>query len=155
MPDVAPPSLPLPQLYHLGGHLGVVHRRIQRAEEARLAHHRVSPAQARLIRTLARLGRPLQMSELAAALDIVPRSVTSVVDELEPMGLVVRQRGDGDGRQVFVSLTDDGHATVAELVDLHGASVAAVLGDLAPHEIAMLADLLGNVAHGPDHGSMR
>ena len=155
MSDAAPPSIPLPQLYHLGGHLGVVHRRIQRAEEARLAQHRVSPAQARLIRTLARLGRPLQMSELAAALDIVPRSVTSVVDELEPMGLVVRQRGDGDGRQVFVSLTDDGQAIVSELVDLHGASVATVLGGLASHEIATLADLLGRVAHAPDRDSPR
>jgi DNA-binding MarR family transcriptional regulator len=146
-------STPLDEraLYHLGGHLGVVHRRIQRADEALLASHQLSPAQARAIRTLARAGQPMQMGELATRLDVVPRSATSVVDELEPLGLVTRQREPNDGRRVLVSLTDRGGALAPQLVDIHGSAVASVLGELTATEVRTLAILLDRVAHGPAH----
>lgn len=137
-------------LYHLGGHLAVAHRRIQRADEASLVPHGLSCAQARVIRSLARRDRPVQMSELASILDIVPRSVTSVIDELEPMGLVERRPDPADRRAVNVVLTRRGAAISPTLQDLHGRCVASVLSPLSPQEIVVLGDLLQRVAHTPD-----
>ena len=127
----------------------MVHRRIQRADEVLLEQHRLTSAQARAVRTLGRAGKPLLMSELAARLDVVARSATSLVEELEPMGIVARRRGTADARQVLVALTERGDALLPELVDRHGRAVAGVLEGLDDAEIAVLADLLGRVAHGP------
>lgn len=137
-------------LYHLGGHLAVAHRRIQRADEVALLPSGLTCAQARAVRSLARLDRPLPMSELAAVLDIVPRSATSVIDELEPMGLVERHPDPADGRRVLVKLTEHGQALSPALRDTHGRAVASVLAPLSQAEIAVLADLLQRVAHTPD-----
>ncbi len=136
-------------LHHLGGHLAVVHRRAQRADEASLAEHGLTCAQARVIRSLARLGRPLQMSELASVLDIVPRSVTSVIDELGPMGLVDRRPDPADRRAVQVDLSERGRQLSPMLRNLHGRAVAAVLTPLSADEIVLLGDLLRRVAHTP------
>ncbi|MCU1367151.1 MAG: MarR family transcriptional regulator [Ilumatobacteraceae bacterium] len=147
-------SAPLDEnaLYHLGGHLAVVHRRVQRADEVSLHTHGVTSAQARVIRSLARLDRPLQMSELASMLDIVPRSVTSVIDELEPMGLVERRPDPTDRRAVQVALTARGAALSPTLQDLHGRCVASVLTPLTAEEIVVLGDLLQRLAHTPADG---
>jgi DNA-binding MarR family transcriptional regulator len=134
-------------LHHLGGHLAVVHRRIQRADETMLRPHDLSAAQARAIRSLGRLDRPVLMSELAAVLDIVPRSATSLVDDLEPKGLVQRRPDASDGRSVRVSLTRRGRATLPTLRDLHGQAVATALAPLSGEETVLLADLLRRVAH--------
>lgn len=54
-------------------------------------------------------GSAVTMSELAESLGRANHTVTHLVDRLEPRGLVTRSREDGgDGRRVFVSLTDTG-----------------------------------------------
>ncbi len=136
-------------LSHVGGHLAVVHRRIQRADEAALRPVGLSAAQARALRSLARLDRPLQMGELAAILDIVPRSATSVIDELEPMGLVRRSAAKNDGRCVHIELTAKGRRLSVTLRELHGRAVSEVLGPLDAADIAVLDDILRRVAHTP------
>jgi DNA-binding MarR family transcriptional regulator len=123
---------------------------MQRADEQALEPVGLTCAQARVIRSLARLDRPLQMGELASVLGIVPRSATSVVDELEPMGLVERHPASADRRGVQVDLTAQGRAVSPELRDLHGRAVASVLTPLSVDEIAILADLLRRVAHTPE-----
>ena len=59
------------------------------------ANHDLGPlgvtwAQVRALRTVARCGGPVRMSELADRLGIARRSATSVVDELVERGLVGR-----------------------------------------------------------------
>ena len=58
----------------------------------------VTHGQFRVLRTLDHAEQPLRLSELAARLGIVPRSATSVVDDLEAAGLVARQPDPHDRR---------------------------------------------------------
>ena len=68
----------------------------------------VTHGQFRVLRTLDRAERPLRLSELAAQLGIVPRSATSVVDDLESAGLLARQPDPNDRRATLVALTPAG-----------------------------------------------
>jgi DNA-binding MarR family transcriptional regulator len=62
----------------------------------------------RAIRRIAR--RPMSMSELAAALNTDPPNATTVVDELEKLGLAQRQPHPTDGRAKVVTATRKGVA---------------------------------------------
>jgi len=50
----------------------------------------VTPAQSRLLRTLAHWETPPRMADLAERLEVVPRAVTTLVDGLEASGKVRR-----------------------------------------------------------------
>ena len=89
-------------------------RRLRRGSTTQLAPLGLTYAQARVLRLVAADGRPLRMADLAAALDVVPRSVTTMVDALEAAGLVARQPTPatalGPGR-----LSDDGRRLLDRL----------------------------------------
>jgi DNA-binding MarR family transcriptional regulator len=80
-------------------------RRQRRASKADLD---VTHGQLRLLRTLDHADRALRLSELAHQLGIVPRSATSVVDDLEAAGLVARKPDPNDRRATLVDLTPAG-----------------------------------------------
>jgi len=63
---------------------------IRRASMAGLAPLNLTPAQSRALRTISRAESPIRMGELAAALGVVPRSATDLVDALQGAGLVER-----------------------------------------------------------------
>jgi DNA-binding MarR family transcriptional regulator len=66
-----------------------------------------------------RLGtQPMIMRQLADALAYDPSTITGVVDRLQDRGLVQRERQAGDRRAWALALTDAGHATRIELLDL-------------------------------------
>src|SRR5437762_12268297 len=75
----------------------------------------VTHGQFRVLRTLDHAEQPLRLSELAARLGIVPRSATSVVDDLEAAGLVARQPDPHDRRATLVDLTPDGRQILTSL----------------------------------------
>jgi DNA-binding MarR family transcriptional regulator len=68
----------------------------------------ISFGRARTVRRLAR--RPMSMGELAAALGIDPPNATTVVDDLEELGLVRRRPHPTDGRAKLVEATRKGKA---------------------------------------------
>ena len=68
----------------------------------------LTAAQARVIRFLEGIGHPVRMADIAAALEVVPRTATSMVDGLETAGLVARAIDPHDRRSILVSLTDEG-----------------------------------------------
>jgi DNA-binding MarR family transcriptional regulator len=85
---------------------GIV-RRQRRASKENLGGT-VTHGQFRVLRTLDSAGRALRLSELANQLGIVPRSATSVVDDLEAAGLVARNPDPDDRRATLVDLTPAG-----------------------------------------------
>jgi DNA-binding MarR family transcriptional regulator len=99
-------------------------------------------AQARVLRLVAAGGRPLRMADLAAQLDVVPRSVTTMVDALEAAGLVARHADPGDRRSVLVALTDDGRRLLDGLEAARRDSADDVFGSLDPAQRHHLLDLL-------------
>ncbi|KQW14843.1 MULTISPECIES: MarR family transcriptional regulator [Streptomyces] len=106
-------------------------RRVHRIQKRQL-HERglgVTPAQSRLLRTLAHWETPPRMADLAERLEVVPRAVTTLVDGLEASGKVRRVPDPANRRVIRIELTDDG---VKVLQELHAARRAAAEEILAP-----------------------
>lgn len=102
----------------------------------------LSPARHRLLRTAARTPEPQRQTTLAAALDIVPRSVTSLVDDLEAAGLVERLPDPTDRRATLVAVTAEGRAVLAEADRQRRRHAEELLARLEPGEQAELLRLL-------------
>src|ERR1041385_1063560 len=75
-------------------------RRVHRIQKRHLEQRDlgVTPAQSRLLRTLAHYGSPPRMTDLAERLEVVPRAVTTLVDGLEAGGKVRRGAGPAHRR---------------------------------------------------------
>src|ERR1700674_1019071 len=78
--------------------------RLRRGEAKELAPVGVTVGQARVLSVLAD-HEPMRMADLAASLEIVPRSVTSMIDSLVAAGLVDRDADPQDRRSVLVAPT--------------------------------------------------
>ena len=63
-------------------------RRVHRIQKRHLLERGlgITPAQSRLLRTLAHYDSPPRMADLAERLEVVPRAVTTLVDGLETSG---------------------------------------------------------------------
>lgn len=101
-----------------------------------------TPGQQRLLRALRNAGEPRRPGELAAALDVAARSVTSKVDQAEADGLVRRVADPRDRRATLVELTDAGRAALAEFWSRRQAGAATRLERLEPAEREQLLGLL-------------
>ncbi|MEV4263848.1 MarR family transcriptional regulator [Kribbella sp. NPDC049584] len=106
----------------------------------------VTHGQFRVLRTLDRADRALRLSELAAQLGIVPRSATSVVDDLEAAGLVERQPDPHDRRATLVDLTPDGRQILNTLREKRRDVMVSQLSRLTDAEQQTLARLLQRLA---------
>ena len=118
-------------------------RRLRRGSSAQLAPLGLTYAQARVLRLVGEAGRPLRMADLATQLDVVPRSVTTMVDALEAAGLAGRHADPGDRRSVLVSLTPAGRRLLDGLEEARRGSAEAVFGGLAAAQRTELLGLLG------------
>jgi DNA-binding MarR family transcriptional regulator len=106
----------------------------------------VTHGQFRVLRTLDRADRALRLSELAAQLGIVPRSATSVVDDLEAAGLVERQPDPHDRRATLVDLTPNGRQILNTLREKRRDVMVSQLSRLTDTEQQTLAHLLQRLA---------
>ncbi|MFI5695537.1 MarR family winged helix-turn-helix transcriptional regulator [Kribbella sp. NPDC051586] len=106
----------------------------------------VTHGQFRVLRTLDRADRTLRLSELAAQLGIVPRSATSVVDDLEAAGLVERQPDPHDRRATLVDLTPNGREILNTLREKRRDVMVSQLSRLTPAEQQTLTQLLQRLA---------
>jgi DNA-binding MarR family transcriptional regulator len=103
----------------------------------------VSFGRARAVRRLAR--KPMSMGELAAALGIDPPNATTVVDDLEDLGLVRRRPHPTDRRAKLVEATRKGQDMARHADEILGTPPEA-LGALAPEDLETLRRILGTVA---------
>jgi DNA-binding MarR family transcriptional regulator len=108
----------------------------------------VTHGQFRVLRTLDNADQPLRLSELAARLGIVPRSATSVVDDLEAAGLVERQPDPNDRRATLVDLTPDGRQILTTLREKRRDVMVSQLARLTPADQQTLIQLLQRLADG-------
>lgn len=124
----------------------LVARRLRRAARADLDPLGVTAAQVRALRVVADAADGIRMRDLAERLDIVRRSATSVVDELEAEGLVVRRADPADRRGVVVAATPAGRRLLGDVAARRRAASRQVLGALDGDELAALRALLAKVA---------
>ncbi|PZR51912.1 MarR family transcriptional regulator [Xylanimonas oleitrophica] len=114
--------------------------------DAAASREGVTPGQTRLLRVLARAEGPLRAVDLATALDVAPRSVTSKVDQAEAEGHVRRLPDPQDRRVRLVELTDAGRDALRRVWAERRRGAATRLERLAPAEREELVRLLRAVA---------
>lgn len=127
--------------------------RIRRSSSAGLAPLQMTPAQSRALRVVARSENPIRMGDIAARLDVVPRSATGLVEALETAGLVERTVDPANRRSVLVSLSEQGAGILREMAQARAAAAEVVFGVLDPAERARLAALLHRVVAVSDDRS--
>ncbi|MFF6801882.1 MarR family transcriptional regulator [Streptomyces sp. NPDC012616] len=119
-------------------------RRVHRIQKHHLQQSGlgVTPAQSRLLRTLAHCDAPPRMADLAARLEVVPRAVTTLVDGLEASGKVRRAPDPTNRRVIRIELTDDGRAALRELQGAKRSAAEEILDPLTDLERQVLSGLL-------------
>lgn len=81
-------------------------------------------------------------STLSAALQFGHATITNIVDRLEADGLVTRQRGSRDKRQIILQATDAGRDTLARAPDLLQTRFSQGYAALPAWEQAMILSAL-------------
>jgi DNA-binding MarR family transcriptional regulator len=100
------------------------------------------------MRALRRIaGRPMSMRELAGLLGVDPPNLTTVVDDLERLGLVERRAHPTDRRIKLVAATAAG-ATLAQQAEEILRQPPAGLAELPDDDLETLARILSRVGPG-------
>ncbi|MFD0313405.1 MarR family winged helix-turn-helix transcriptional regulator [Streptomyces flavalbus] len=125
-------------------------RRVYRIQKRHLERHElgITPAQSRLLRTLAHFGSPPRMADLAARLEVVPRAVTTLVDALEAGGRVRRVPDPANRRVIRIELTDEGHRALRELHAARRSAAEEILAPLTEEQRGVLGGLLDTLVDG-------
>ena len=125
-------------------------RRVHRIQKRHLERRElgITPAQSRLLRTLAHYGSPPRMADLAERLEVVPRAVTTLVDGLEANGKVRRVPDPANRRVIRIELTDDGRAALRELRAARRSAAEEILAPLGDAQREALGELLDTLIDG-------
>jgi DNA-binding MarR family transcriptional regulator len=116
--------------------------RLRTYVDAQLRGHGLSVPRLRLLRALATAVEPLRMRDLGDALNVAPRTVTSLVDALEREGLVARVRHPTDRRAYLLALTGLGRTVHTRAEEIDRAALATATSGLNAPQRAQLLDLL-------------
>ncbi|MET7935849.1 MarR family transcriptional regulator [Streptomyces sp. NPDC005322] len=126
-------------------------RRLHRSQKRYMEPLGITPAQSRLLRTVAHGEQPPRMADLAQRLEVVPRAVTTLVDALEAHGSVRRVPDPTNRRVVRVELTDAGRATLRALRDARRSAAEDILAPLSEQQREVLGELLDTLSGAPGH----
>ncbi|MFF4395182.1 MarR family winged helix-turn-helix transcriptional regulator [Streptomyces sp. NPDC001480] len=129
-------------------------RRVHRIQKHHLEQRDlgITPAQSRLLRTLAHYGSPPRMADLAERLEVVPRAVTTLVDGLEASGRVRRVADPTNRRVTRIELTDAGRQALEELRGARRSAAREILAPLTDEQREVLGDLLDTLVDGAAAG---
>ncbi|GAA4787607.1 hypothetical protein GCM10023220_09910 [Streptomyces ziwulingensis] len=116
----------------------------------------ITPAQSRLLRTLAHYASPPRMADLAESLEVVPRAVTTLVDGLEAAGKVRRVPDPANRRVIRIEITDEGRMALGELHRARRSAAEEILAPLTTEQRVVLGGLMDTLVDGSaadHHGS--
>lgn len=102
----------------------------------------LTPSQYNVLRILRGEGQPLPILEVADRMLAVVPGITGLVDRLEGMGLLARERSTEDRRVVFVAITAGGLELLAKLDEPVAELHRRLIGHLSPAELQELSRLL-------------
>ncbi|AJP00847.1 MarR family transcriptional regulator [Streptomyces cyaneogriseus subsp. noncyanogenus] len=125
-------------------------RRVHRIQKRHLEQRDlgITPAQSRLLRTLAHYASPPRMTDLAQRLEVVPRAVTTLVDGLETAGKVRRVPDPANRRVIRIELTPDGRTALRELHRARRSAAEEILAPLTDAQRTVLGGLLDTLVDG-------
>ncbi|MFF5290638.1 MarR family winged helix-turn-helix transcriptional regulator [Paractinoplanes globisporus] len=134
----------------IGQLLAGAHKRAARAFARSLEPLGIDGRLFGVLNTLGRLG-PATQARLVAELDGDKSTMMRTVDELEAMGLAVRQAVPGDRRARAVALTDEGRARLASARVTADRVAGELFDGLPAADLTALRDLLRAFVRGlPD-----
>lgn len=81
---------------------------------------------------------PLKVSELADILALTSPAITSLTDKLIAAGYVLRERAENDRRVVYTTITEDGHAMIAKIIEDQKELILEFFGMLSEEDIQHL-----------------
>lgn len=118
-------------------------RALRRSSKSELEPFGLTPSQSRALGVVARYGdlHP-RLGDVAARLDIAPRSATEVIDDLQERGLVERAPDPADRRAVTIRLTDEGRALRDRIEQARAKRGDEFFGHLSAAQRDTLRDLL-------------
>ncbi len=102
----------------------------------------LTPSQYNVLRILRGEGTPLPILEVADRMVAAVPGITGLIDRLEGMGLLARERSTEDRRVVFVAITPRGLDLLARLDEPVAALHKRLLGHMSPQELRQLIDLI-------------
>lgn len=115
-----------------------------------LKQYGITPTQYNVLRILRGAGdHGLCRNEVRDRLIAQVPDVTRLLDRLEQMALVVRERDQTDRRMVFTRITRDGLRLLARLDEPVLALHREQLGHMSPRNLRLLIDLLAEARHNP------
>ncbi|MBP2001897.1 DNA-binding MarR family transcriptional regulator [Paenibacillus shirakamiensis] len=88
----------------------------------------------------------MTISEISSGLEVTSPTVTQLINSLETQGLVERRMDQDDRRVVRVTLTDEGHASIAKAREALFGRFDDLIEHLGTQRSEQLADLLEEVA---------
>ncbi len=127
-------------------------RRLDQWYDRQLADIDVSTGEWAVLSELARSGEdsPLTPSQLAAAANVAPSSMTHRLDRMVERGLLTRSPDPANRTRVLVQLSDAGYALYAAAIRESDLVEADLLESLTAEEVEQLAELLDKVIAGLD-----
>lgn len=126
-------------------------RTLRRSTIGELEPFGLTPSQSRALGVISRhCDQPPRLGDIAAHLDIAPRSTTEVVDALEERGLVRRSPDPTDRRAMTIVLTDEGRALRRRIGRVRAQKGDEFFGHLTPEQQEQLRSLLEQ-ALAPHH----
>jgi len=125
-------------------------RRVHRVQKRHLQQSDlgITPAQSRLLRTLAQFGSSPRMADLAERLEVVPRAVTTLVDGLEASGRVRRVPDPTNRRVIRIEITDEGREALRAVHGARRSAAEELLAPLTDEQRETLGTLLGALIDG-------
>lgn len=119
---------------------------------ARMSAAGLSLARFRVLSALGSAGR-MRMNELSAALGVVPRTVTTIVDALEKDGMLARLPDPADRRATLLEITAEGLSQLRRFRAMHDSAAAELFDVLTAAERHQLASLLRRLQAAADADS--
>jgi DNA-binding MarR family transcriptional regulator len=131
-------------------------RRLDQWYDRQLADIDVSTGEWAVLGELARSGEdtPLTPSQLAAAANVAPSSMTHRLDRMVQRGLIERAPDPSNRTRVLVQLSDAGYALYAAAIRESDLVESDLLESLSDAEVDHLAELLEKVISGLDAGDL-
>ena len=102
----------------------------------------LTPSQYNVLRILRGEEKPLPILEVADRMLAAVPGITGLIDRLEGMGLLARERSTEDRRVVYVAITPQGLELLARLDEPEAAMHRRLIGHLSAAELRELSRLL-------------
>lgn len=115
--------------------LGLIHKKFLRQFRKRNQRYEGLKKNHTKIIALTYQHQVLTATEIAKMLDMEKGSLTTLIDQLEDMGLLVRSRDPRDRRKSLISLTDAGKTEMETALHSSTQCISEILSEADPSEV--------------------